>query len=301
MVPILVHYDASLEMEVEINSSNFMTAGELLQMHNGVLRPVAFFSKKMLPAECNYMIYNKELLAIVKSFETWRLELVSVDLKRPVKVYTDYKKFEHSMTTKQLNQQQACWAKFLSKFNFKIMYRPGIQGEKPDVLTCRSQDLPKGIEDLQQQHQFQILLQNHQLDKNDKKTLAIVFCVNTADKAIDKTIDKAIDKSVNETVDENEKNKEIINIKKFSNEFSRTNNLFSTPLQQSISILIRDRKSEIDKTRKLLEELFEKIYKDDEVVKEIMDVKAYGLQKLPTALTKKGIVLSIEDLKIKSE
>ena len=32
-----------------------------------------------------------------------------------------------------------------------------------------------------------------------------------------------------------------------------------------------------------------------------MDVKTRGLRKLPTALTKKGIVLLIEDLKIKNQ
>ena len=72
-------------------------------MHNSVLRPVAFFSKKMSPAECNYMIYDKELLAIVKSFKTWRPELTNVDPERPVKVYTDHKNLEYFMTMKQLN------------------------------------------------------------------------------------------------------------------------------------------------------------------------------------------------------
>lgn len=86
-------------------------------------------------------------MAIVKSFETWRPEVASVDPNKPVKVYTDHKNLEHFMTTKQLNRRQARWAKFLSEFNFKIMYRPGKQGEKPDVLTRRSQDFPKGIED----------------------------------------------------------------------------------------------------------------------------------------------------------
>ena len=60
MAPVLAHYDASLEMWVETDSSDFMIAGMLSQMHNGVLKPVAFFSKKMSPAECNYMIYDKE-------------------------------------------------------------------------------------------------------------------------------------------------------------------------------------------------------------------------------------------------
>ena len=142
-----------------------------------------------------------------------------------------------------------------------------------------------------------MLLQDHQLDENIKKALAIAFCVNTADEAIN----KAIDKDVNETVDGNEENKEIINIEEFSDEFSETDNLFSTLLQQIISISIGDKEGEIDKTGKSLEELFDKVYKDNKVVKEIINVKARGFRKLLTALTKKGIVLSMRDLKIKSE
>jgi hypothetical protein len=42
---------------------------DVVTRHN-VLKPVAYFSQKMTPAECNYMIYDKELLVIVKSFET---------------------------------------------------------------------------------------------------------------------------------------------------------------------------------------------------------------------------------------
>ena len=39
---------------------------------DGQLRPVAYFSAKMSPAECNYEIYDKELLAIIRAFELWR-------------------------------------------------------------------------------------------------------------------------------------------------------------------------------------------------------------------------------------
>jgi hypothetical protein len=41
----------------------------LSQMHDGILKPVAFYLKKMSPAEYNYEIYDKELLAIVRAFE----------------------------------------------------------------------------------------------------------------------------------------------------------------------------------------------------------------------------------------
>ena len=46
------------------------------------------------------------------------------------------------MTSKLLNWRQARWAVFLSRFNFKITYRSGKQGGKPDALTRRSGDLP---------------------------------------------------------------------------------------------------------------------------------------------------------------
>ena len=287
-----------LETWVKTDFSDFVAADVLSQMHDGVLRPVAFFLKKMSPAECNYMIYNKKLLAIVKSFETWQPELASVDPERPVKVYNDHKNLKHFMTTKQLNRWQARWAKFLSEFNFKISYRPGKHSEKTDVLTCQSQNLLKSIEDLRQQHQFHTLLQSHQLNDDVKKALAVAFCVNTANKA-NNTMNKAINDMIDKTVDGNE-NKEIINIKKFFDKFSDTP--FSTPLQQIIPEPSRDGKGETDKTKgKLLEELFEKAYEDNEVVKEIIDAKACGLRKLLTTLTKKDIVLSMRDLKIKSE
>ena len=86
------------------------------------------------------------------------------------------------------------------------------------------------------------MLQDHQLNKDVKKALAVTFCVNTANEAIDKAIDKGVD----EIVDGNEKNKKIINIKEFSDKFS--DNPFSTPLQQIIPVSIGDGKGEIDKT-----------------------------------------------------
>ena len=108
-----------------------------------------------------------------------------------------------------------------------------------------------------------------------------------------------VDKNVDELVKGNEENKEIINVEEFFDKFS--DHPFSTPLQQIISASIRDGKGEIDHTGKLLEELLNKMYKDNKVVKEIIDAKPRGLQKLPKALTKNDIVLLMGDLKIESK
>jgi hypothetical protein len=62
---------------VETDASDFAIAGILLQPSDewfkdpagAVWHLVTFFSRKMDPAEENYETYDKELLAIVKSFE----------------------------------------------------------------------------------------------------------------------------------------------------------------------------------------------------------------------------------------
>jgi hypothetical protein len=92
-------------------------------------------------AECNYEIYDKELMAIVCAFEEWRPELQSVI--NPICVLSDHKNLEYFTTMKLLNRRQARWSQFLSQLNFKIFYRPGTAGGKPDALTRRSRDLPK--------------------------------------------------------------------------------------------------------------------------------------------------------------
>jgi hypothetical protein len=68
---ILTHFDVSLNIWLEIDASNHVVADILSQMHDDILRSVTYFFKKMNSAECNYMIYDKKLLAIIKNFEAW--------------------------------------------------------------------------------------------------------------------------------------------------------------------------------------------------------------------------------------
>lgn len=66
----LRHFDPSKQCFVETDSSDYVNAGVLSQMDDdGMLHPVAYFSRKMAPAECNYEIYDKELLTIIRCSE----------------------------------------------------------------------------------------------------------------------------------------------------------------------------------------------------------------------------------------
>jgi len=141
--PILRHFDYEKPCVVETDASDFVSAGILSQYaDDGTLHPVAFFSKKHTATECNYEIYDKELMAIIRCFEEWRLHLEGSS--HPITVLSDHRNLEYFMSTKNLNRRQARWSEFLSRFNFKIHYRPGKASGKPDALTRRSRDLPKG-------------------------------------------------------------------------------------------------------------------------------------------------------------
>jgi hypothetical protein len=84
---------------LETNSSNYVSAGVMSQYNNnGILYPIAFFSKKHSTTECNYKIYDKELLAIVRCFKEWRPKLKGA--LSPIKVITDHHNLEYFITTK---------------------------------------------------------------------------------------------------------------------------------------------------------------------------------------------------------
>ena len=51
---------------LETDASDGVVAGILSQLHpDGEWHPTAYFSKTMAPAECNYEIHDKEMLAII--------------------------------------------------------------------------------------------------------------------------------------------------------------------------------------------------------------------------------------------
>ena len=77
---------------------------------------MAYFSRKHTPAKCNYEIYDKELLAIVRAFENWRPELEGSAYF--IDVVTNHKNLEYFITIKLLSRRQARWLEFLSRFDF---------------------------------------------------------------------------------------------------------------------------------------------------------------------------------------
>ena len=101
---------------------------------------IAFFPKNLNPVECNYEIYNKELLAIIRYFKQWKPELEGTGI--PVKIIIDHKSLKYFMITKKLTRRQARWVEFLPEFNFVISYISNKENQKANSLTYYPNDLP---------------------------------------------------------------------------------------------------------------------------------------------------------------
>lgn len=139
--PVLLHPDPEKQFHVECDASGFAIGGELSQIgEDGRRHPVAFYSKSMQPAERNYDIHDRELLAIVRCFQQWRHYLLGA--KYQVVIKSDHKNLEIFRSTKVLTPRQVRWAEFLSWFDFVIVHQPGKESARTDALSRRADHRP---------------------------------------------------------------------------------------------------------------------------------------------------------------
>jgi transposase InsO family protein len=161
--PILRHFNPEAPTVVETDASDYAIGTIISQMGtDGLLHPVAFDSRKFQPAELNYEIHDKEMLAIVWAFKRWRSLLLSTT--SPVTVLTDHLALTYFMSDKQLTRRQSRWAEMLADYNFVVSYRPGKQSEKPDALSRRDDVYPSGGDGAYAKnnpHNFTTLLKSH--------------------------------------------------------------------------------------------------------------------------------------------
>jgi transposase InsO family protein len=132
---ILAHFDPALPTIIETDASDYAISGILSQYHDKLLRPVAFMSRKMNPAERNYEIHDKELLAIVESVKLWRHYLEG--LADPFIILSDHQALQYFQSSKTLTRRQARWSETINHHKYVIRYRPGDKSGKPDALSRR--------------------------------------------------------------------------------------------------------------------------------------------------------------------
>ncbi|KAK4695939.1 hypothetical protein P7C70_g8461, partial [Phenoliferia sp. Uapishka_3] len=134
--PILGHFVPGVQIVLETDSSDFATAAVISQKIDGLLHPLAFFSRKLSPAELNYEIHDKELLPIVESYRHWRAYLEGA--AESTLIYTDHKNLEFFFASKVLSRRQSRWYETLAGHNFLMIHRAGKLQGKTDTMSRRS-------------------------------------------------------------------------------------------------------------------------------------------------------------------
>jgi len=88
--PCLAHINHQKTFRLETDASDFTYGAALSQkQQDGKYHPVAYMSKTMLAAECNYDIFDKEALGIIKPLQHWRYWLQGT--RKPIQIITDHK------------------------------------------------------------------------------------------------------------------------------------------------------------------------------------------------------------------
>jgi hypothetical protein len=138
--PVLAHPDPSKQYYLETDASGAAMGAILSQrQEDGRLHPIAYMSQSFSGAEHNYDTHDKELLAIIKALEFWRIFLEGTEI--PITVFTNHRNLEYWQGSRPFNRRHARWHLLLANHNFRIHYRPGKQSGKPDALSRRPDHL----------------------------------------------------------------------------------------------------------------------------------------------------------------
>ena len=104
--PVLLMLDTLKSFLVESDASKWATGAILQQQDiNGEWHPCGYISHSFDATQWNYEIYDRELLGIVCTLETWRHYLQGSQF--PTIILSDYKNLTYFRTAQKLNWQQA--------------------------------------------------------------------------------------------------------------------------------------------------------------------------------------------------
>lgn len=119
--PVLARPDFTPDapgFEIHADASIIALGAILMQ----VGRVIAYCSRKLSPAECNYTTGEQEFLAVVHALREWRCYVEGKD----VLIVTDHNPLVYLPTQPILSRRQARWMQFLALFDLSWKYRPGV-------------------------------------------------------------------------------------------------------------------------------------------------------------------------------
>jgi len=135
--PVLLMPNLENPFELEVDTSSF-TIGATLSQQDEQQRwhPVAYFSETLSEAERNYDVYDRELLAIVKSLRHWRVYLTGAP--HQIVIHTNHANLLYWKEPRKISRRVAREFQELSEYNFVLKHIAGTKNARADALSRRS-------------------------------------------------------------------------------------------------------------------------------------------------------------------
>ena len=134
---LLTFPDFSQEFEIHTDASKLQLGACISQ--NG--KPVAFYSRKLQPAQTRYTTTERELLSIVETLKEFR----NILLGQKIKVHTDHE----NLTYKHFNSDRVMrWRLYIEEYSPDLQYIKGTHNVVADALSRLDMD-ETPIEDTQ--------------------------------------------------------------------------------------------------------------------------------------------------------
>nr|VZI38242.1 unnamed protein product [Spirometra erinaceieuropaei] len=130
---LLTHPAPEAQLSLMVDASTVAVGAVLQQDLAGSTQPLAFFSKKLLPAETRYSTFGRELLAINLAVKHFRHFVKGRDFT----VFTDHKplSFALSSHSDKYNPREIAQLDYISQFTTDIPHIDGTRNQVADMLS----------------------------------------------------------------------------------------------------------------------------------------------------------------------
>jgi hypothetical protein len=142
---IIQHPDWSQPFEIMCDASDYAVGAVLGQRKEGRVHTVYYASKTLNEAQLNYATTEKELLAVVFTFEKFRSYIVN----SKVIVYTDHAAIKYLLAKKDAKPRFIHWILLLQEFDVEIRDKNWVENVVANHLSRmnRGQDDKEPTED----------------------------------------------------------------------------------------------------------------------------------------------------------
>lgn len=123
--------DLNRPFVIQTDASDLGLGAVLLQEHDGDLRPVAFVSRSLIPAEKNYSTAEKECLAIIFALRKFHMYVEGTTFE----VQSDHQALSWLSRIQEPSGRLARWALTLQQYDYVVRYRKGSTNVVADALS----------------------------------------------------------------------------------------------------------------------------------------------------------------------